>query len=112
MAPNHQFDENTKTAARELGYKYFADRGIIKLPCYEDNGLIVVPERDIEQRGEVIYAHYDEIAKQEEAYFDVIRGSMPLGSLKVSEKPAFASFNEKLKITRKKVRDLLKVSAD
>jgi len=109
VAPNHQFDENTKVAAKELGYKYFADRGIINVSPYRENGLIILPERDLGQKGEVFYTHYDRMKDNLKEYIELIENSEPLENIKLSKKPKIkAVLNNRLLVGRKRLRDLIK----
>jgi hypothetical protein len=107
VAPNHQSNNDTKIITERLGYKYFTERGMLNLPAYEENGLIILPERTLGQSGEVFYAHYDLMKDNFESYLDLIKNSEPLENIKVSKKPKFKStINDQLLIGRKRLRDL------
>lgn len=107
VAPNHQFNEHTKTAAALLGYSYFAVKGIINLQPYEENGLIVLPERKLMQKGEIIYTHYDQMQQNIDKYFDLIKSSVPLSGISPAKKPKIMSWiNDRMVIASKRARDL------
>ena len=104
--PNHQYDENTKKAAEELRYKYFATRGILTLPVYREGKLVVLPERDLGQKGKIFYTHYDQMRENLGDYLELIKNSRSLDAMKVSERPKFrVKLNEYGILLRKRVRD-------
>jgi hypothetical protein len=107
VAPNHQFDSNTKEAARKMGYRYFVERAVINVPPYEDDGLVVVPERKPGQRGEIFYVHYDQIADDIGRCFGIIMASAPLEAHTPKKRRSLkAHINSRLSIARKRLRDL------
>ena len=110
VAPNHQFDGNTKIAAEELGYKYFVDRGIINIFAYKEKGLIILPERHLGQKGEIFYTHYDVMQNNFGAYLELIKNSESLGKIELYKKQKIkVNLNNKLLIGRKKLRDFKKI---
>ena len=109
VPPNHQYDVNTKIAAKELGYKYFGDRGIINVHPYRENELIILPERDLGQKGEIFYTHYDEMKNNFEEYLELIKNSESLENIELFKKSEIKiGLNYKLLLGRKRIRDLKK----
>ncbi len=112
VAPNHQFDKNTKIAAQELGYKYFVTRGLINLSPYEEDNLIILPERELRENGEIFYTHYDEMKNNFEGYLELIKNSESLEKIELSKKQKIkVNLNDMLLIAKKRLRDLVKVIA-
>jgi hypothetical protein len=108
VAPNHQFDKNTKMAAEQVGYQFFAERGILTSTPYRDGNLIILPERKINLDGKVVYTHYDEMAGSFSEYLKILNASTPLTEIAPLEKSRFKSaLNYQLLIGKKKLRDVV-----
>lgn len=111
--PNHQHDLNTKQAARELGYKYFPVCGILNVFPYEENGLVILPEREVWQRGQVFYTHYNspQMIDELDKCLGIVQNSDSLNNLKLwgNNKIEELELNYDLLIERKRLRDMKKV---
>lgn len=108
VPPNHQFDKNTKKAAKKLGFRYFGLQGILNVPPYSKNGLIILPERKPGKKGEIFYTHYDQMKGNFSFYKNLIKNSIPLNKIHFSEKPNIAQPNDYLVVLKKKIRDFIK----
>lgn len=111
VPPNHQFDDSTKIAAAELGYKYFVVRNLNNINPYKEKNLIILPESKLneEQEGEIVYAHYDEMKDNFNKYLELIEKSKPLEKIRISEQTSEKIVeNEEKIIKRKKERDAKK----
>ena len=109
VPPNHMFDNNTLIAAKKLDFEYFADRAMMSLLPYSSKGLIILPEIKLGQEGEIVYTHYDEMTDNFSKYLGFIKSPTYLGKVipkKVSQLKI--SENRRLKIDKKKKRDLEK----
>lgn len=107
IPPNHQFDKNSKIAAEELGFKFFAIRKILNVQPYKERNLIILPEREgLEEKGEIIYDHYDKITKDFDEYLGLIKKSCSVYDITpVKQSVEIIAENEKQIISRKKKRD-------
>lgn len=106
VSGNHQSDGVTKLAAKGLGFEYFAERGIINLSPYREAGLVILPERKLGQKGEVIYTHYDQIEERFDEHIELIQNSNPLSEIPVSKRSDFkVQLNNRLLRVGKKARD-------
>lgn len=107
--PNHQYDNNTKIASEQIGYRFFADRAILNILPYKEGNLIILPERDLGQRGQVFYTHYDRMKENFWDYIELLDESTSLGEIALSEKSKFkTALNYWLLTKRKQLRDLVK----
>jgi len=107
--PNHQFDKNTKIAAEKLGYKFFAIKGIINLPPYQDRNLLLLPERKLRQDGEIFYTHYNQMKDNFEEYLEMVNSSISLSEVCFFKKAKNISWmNDHLVTASKKIRDFAK----
>lgn len=72
VPPNHQFDDNTKIAAQELGFKFFGIRNMLSISPYKERKLTILPEKEeLEKKSEIIYAHYDQMKKNFDEYLEM-----------------------------------------
>ncbi len=104
--PNHMFDNNTKTAAEELGYEFFAVKGILSLAPYREGKLKILPERKVWQNGDVFYTHYDQMNEEFCKYLRIIESSTLILDDFFSDKTSKAWLNEKLISVYKTLRDV------
>lgn len=108
VAPNHQFDQNTKLAAEQVGYQFFAERGLLTSIPYKDGNLVILPERKINKGGEIVYTHYDQMVESFSGYLKILNASTPLTEISPLEKSRFkSSLNYPLLIKKKKIRDAI-----
>ncbi len=113
IPPNHQFDENTIGAAANLGYKFLSDKAMIPIMPYKYGGILIVPERDLEE-GKfdcgAVYIHYDEINKVKTSYSLALDKAVSFRDLKFENPGEYRiKLNEVLKRTYKYIRDGRKI---
>lgn len=110
IAPNHQYDKNTKKAVEELKYKYFGDRAILNILPYKEGNLIILPEKEeLKKNAEIFYTHYDRMKENFLDYLELLNRSTSLGDITLSEKPKFkTALNYQLLTKRKQLRDIVK----
>ncbi|MBS3080010.1 DUF2334 domain-containing protein [Candidatus Pacearchaeota archaeon] len=112
VPPNHQFDENTLKVCEKLDFQYFVIRNKLNIKPYKYGKLIVLPENDLDEKGEVIYIHYDEMKDDFERYIDLIASSSTLDNIKLtreSSKRISKNYNEIILAKKKRDIDKLKI---
>lgn len=110
VPPNHQFDENTLNAVEGLDFKYFVIRNKIGLKPYREGKLIVLPENDLGEDGDIIYVHYDEMKNDIYKYTDIIKNSTFIQDIKPKNQSLEKILDNYNKILfSKKERDLRKL---
>jgi hypothetical protein len=71
-APNNLFDDVTLCAAKDKGYKWFADQARIGIKPYSLGKMIVIPQANLDRRipegVRGVYVHYDRIDRNSKAY--------------------------------------------
>jgi hypothetical protein len=105
VPPNHQFDQNTKMAAKKLGFKYFALQGILNICPYSEGGLVVLPERKFGKNGKIFYIHYDHVKDKSLNFMNILEKSNALNEIDFTEKPNMAPLNDYLVVLKKRARD-------
>lgn len=110
--PNHMFDLTTLKVAIDMGYGYFAERGIkVDMPYKLGNGrLIVLPETKFSEKGDIKYIHYDGIEKNKRYFEEIIRNLEPFSkTIKIEEASPEARTENLVAIRKKKfLRDVIK----
>lgn len=107
VPPNHQYNENTQQAIKELNFRYMVIRNKLGIYPFRKNGLIILPENDLDENGEIVYIHYDEMGDNFDAYLDIIRKSSHLKEINVKRqlsRRTSENYREIIKVKRK--RDL------
>lgn len=113
VPPNHQYDKNSIIAAQKLGFNFFAVRRLIEIFPYRKKNLVILPEARLREKGELVYAHYDETTNEFERYLEIVKQSNPLDAIipmKQSQSKIQENYKQMLFI--KKRRDAEKISAD
>jgi len=109
VPPNHQFNDNTCEAFKQVGYEYFTTRGVLHVVPHRQDGLVILPERKFSPPGHVIYTHYHEMTGEEGRYFELIEGSEPLRAVAIAPSvPRCATLNSYLVTAGKFGRDFRK----
>jgi len=105
VPPNHQFDKHSKIAAEKLGFKFFSVKKILDIKPYKEKKLIILPEGDLGE-ADIVYIHYDEIAKDFDKYLEIIENSKSIYEISpLKQSTDLISKNEKAIILKKKERD-------
>lgn len=115
--PNHLYNKDTLESATENCFSYFLTRngfdyfipGLIKLPAYDNNELIVLPETK-KGKSPIIMTYYDHISSGKVPNWrELLENSTSLGRLEITYKPKIKVWmNEKLILSYKKIRDLIR----
>ncbi|MEK6936291.1 MAG: DUF2334 domain-containing protein [Nanoarchaeota archaeon] len=111
VPPNHQFDLTTLKVAIDIGYRYFAERGIkINVPYKLGNGrLVVLPETKFSENGNIKYIHYDEIKKNKDYFENIIKHLNSFNNIETFPANAELCVKNMLSINRHKIlRDIIK----
>jgi len=106
VPPNHQFNQDTITIAQLMEYKYFGTQAILNFEPYQEGEMRILPERKIRKHGQVFYTHYDQIPSS-------FNGDKPMSTSldKISylpKKSVLALINQKILISKKRLRDFKK----
>lgn len=113
VPPNHQFDKNSKIAAAKLGFEFFAIRKVLNVKPYKEGNLIILPEKEElkeVEKGEIIHAHYDQMAKDFDKYLNILKRSNSIyDTAPVKQSTEIIAKNEKQIILKKKKRDIEKI---
>ena len=109
VAPNHQFDEFSLDATRELGYRYFAERAVLEIKSYSDDGQRILPERKVNESGQIFYIHYDEIKINSAKCDAILKDSLPIEKIDFGESFSLDRWANRVLVKfRKKMRDVKK----
>lgn len=111
---NHLYDINTVKAAQILKYKYMMDLNLASILPYENNGLTILPEAKLGEKGaekmDLVYTSYGDLQKKEVKDFIKINEFVLPGEIKSSiNQSHFLVINEIQKKIRKLEKDLKKL---
>jgi hypothetical protein len=112
VPPNHLYDEKTLEIALEMGYKFFAERGLIQKQPYKfrNSEMIVLPEVKLGNKGIVYYVHYDKIKEKKQFYDEVARTACDFSWIEPQEVCEKAIYRNMKKVRRAKIeRDIFKM---
>jgi len=108
IPPNHLYNFMTRLIAEEMGFKFFAERGISQRKPYQRGKIIVIPEVKIGENGEIVYIHYDEIAGKKQGYEKAMREATSFSEIKPEKVSMWEEDrNYEQVLRRKKLRDVV-----
>ncbi len=112
VPPNHLYGQETLAVASNLGYRFFAERGLSqKKPYkYEYGDVIILPEVKLGKKGIIFYIHYDKIKEKQKDYDAVSKAACDFSWIKPQEVSRKAVSGNRRKVRRRKViRDIIKL---
>ncbi len=111
VPPNHQFDEITLYVAEMMGYKYFAERGLVHSHINNYKNMIVVPETKFSEKAgndNAKYVYYDKIEKTSR-FWEFVKDAQMFSKNLPFHRKILRDVNQKATCNRKFLRDIIKL---